>query len=200
MSRLSLIAVALICGAAAPPFGTPLTQADLAGAFAIPPDGAGLPQGNGTPVQGASVYAQHCAACHGDDLLGQKTIGAPALIGGRGTLNRVPKRGTPPGNLPVKTVESYWPYATTLFDYVKRAMPMNAPGSLSDDQIYAVSAFILARANIVPQNAVLDAQSLPAVRMPNRDGFVADYRVEKSKQVGGPVPGPPNPPSSFRLR
>jgi cytochrome c len=156
--------------------GTPITRADLAGMFAIPPSGAGLPPGSGTPAQGATVYAQACAACHGDALQGQKTIGAPALIGGRGTLARVPVLNTPPTNLPVKTVESYWPYATTLFDYIHRAMPMNAPGSLSNDQVYAVTAFILARANIVKQDAVIDARSLPAVQMPNRDGFVAAYQ------------------------
>jgi cytochrome c len=145
----------------------------------IPADGTGLPPGRGTPAQGAIVYAQSCAACHGEKLEGQKTIGAPALIGGRGTLNRVPKLGTPPTNLPVKTVESYWPYATTVFDYVRRAMPMTAPGSLSDDQVYAVTAYILAQARIVPADAVLDAKTLPAIRMPNRDGFVADYRPHR---------------------
>jgi cytochrome c len=157
--------------------GTPLTPADLAPVFAIPPSGAGLPPGSGTPAQGAAVYAQACAACHGDALQGQKTIGAPALIGGRSTLTRVPNLSTtPPTNLPVKTVESYWPYATTLFDYIKRAMPMNAPGSLSNDQVYAVSAYILARASIIGPNDKIDAATLPAVKMPNRNGFIADYK------------------------
>ena len=156
--------------------GTELTASDLAAAYSVPPDGAGLPPGSGTPAQGANVYAQACVACHGDALQGQKTIGAPALIGGRGTLARVPALGTPPGNLPVKTVESYWPYATTLFDYIRRAMPMNAPGSLTNDQVYSVSAYILARATIVKQDAVLDAKTLPGVQMPNRNGFVADYQ------------------------
>jgi cytochrome c len=149
--------------------GTKLTPSDLAGMFAIPPDGAGLPRGSGSVKQGAAVYAQQCATCHGDNLAGQqKTIGAPALIGGRGSLTKTP----------VKTVESYWPYATTLFDYIKRAMPMTAPGSLKDDQVYAVTAYILARAHIVPENAVLDAARLPEVRMPNRAGFVPDHRPE----------------------
>ena len=170
---------ALLLAAAGPQpmgVGTKLKPADLTGMYSIPPSGAGLPPGSGTPAQGQAIYAQACAACHGDALQGVKTIGAPALIGGRGTLNRVPKLGTPPSNLPVKTVESYWPYATTLFDYIKRAMPMNAPGSLDNNQVYAVSAFILARANIVKQDAVLNAATLPAIRMPNRDGFVADYK------------------------
>lgn len=142
--------------------GTKLTQADLAGMFAIPPDGFGLPPGQGTAAQGAAVYAEKCSACHGKDLEGVKAIGAPPLVGGRGTL----------ATKPLKTVESYWPYATTLFDYVKRAMPMNAPGSLSNDQVYAVSAYILARAHIVTEASIVDAKTLPQIRMPNRQGFV----------------------------
>ena len=146
--------------------GTKLTPADLAGTFAIPPDGTGLPAGRGSVDQGAAVYAEKCAACHGTDLQGMKAIGAPPLIGGRGSL----------ATKPLKTVESYWPYATTLFDYVNRAMPMNAPGSLSDDQVYAVSAYVLARAHIVPQALVMDAKTLPQIRMPNRDGFLDDMK------------------------
>jgi len=145
--------------------GTPLTPADLAGMASIPPDGAGLPPGRGSVAQGEAVYAGKCASCHGDTLQGTKAIGAPALIGGRGTL----------ATKPVKTVESYWPFATTLFDYVKRAMPMNAPGSLTNEQVYAVSAFILARAHIVPKDAVLDAHTLPKIVMPNRQGFVPNW-------------------------
>ena len=161
--------------------GTKITQGDLAGMFAIAPNGAGLPAGHGTSADGARVYAASCSACHGDNLQGQKAIGAPALIGGRGTLNRAPVLGSPPTNLPVKTVESYWPYATTVFDYIKRAMPMTAPGSLSNDDVYAVTAYILARANIIKQDAVVDATTLPAVQMPNRDGFVSDYSQVKRK-------------------
>jgi cytochrome c len=144
--------------------GTRLTAADLAEVFAIPPDGSGLPSGQGSVTQGAAVYAQVCAACHGENLQGTKTIGAPALIGGRGTLT----------TRPLKTVESYWPYATTLFDYIKRAMPMNAPGSLTNDQVYALCAYILARAHIVPQDAAMDAKTLPAVHMPNHGGFTSN--------------------------
>lgn len=149
--------------------GAPMGAADLSRFFAIPPDGAGLPAGRGTAAQGASVYRQHCASCHGNDLRGQKSIGAPALIGGRGTLT---------GSRPIRTVESYWPYATTLFDYVKRAMPLTAPGSLSDNQVYAVSAFILSQGGICVPADGLDAATLPRVLMPNRDGFVADHRPE----------------------
>lgn len=153
-------------GEAAIGLGTKLTPGDLAGVFAIPPDGAGLPAGQGSVSQGEAVYASQCAACHGDKLQGTKAIGAPALIGGRGTLT----------SKPLKTVESYWPFATTLFDYVKRAMPMNAPGSLTNDQVYAVTAYILARASIVPDDMVLDAKKLPHVQMPNREGFTPNWK------------------------
>src|SRR5205823_9429256 len=122
-------------------FGTTPSQGDLARFFAIPSDGRGLPPGKGTYAEGQKIYASSCAACHGDKLEGVPTagIGGDKLIGGRGTLT---------SGAPVKTVESYWPYATTIFDYVKRAMPFNAPGSLSDDQVYSVVAYILGEANI----------------------------------------------------
>jgi cytochrome c len=159
---LLLFAGAARAGSGAIGVGTPLTPADLAGVFSIPPSGAGLPRGQGSVSQGATVYVQKCAACHGENLQGNKAIAAPALIGGRGTLTMKP----------LKTVESYWPYATTLFDYVKRAMPMNAPGSLNNDEVYAVSAYILQRAHIVSDDAVINATTLPAVQMPKRAGFV----------------------------
>jgi mono/diheme cytochrome c family protein len=151
--------------------GTTPSQPDLAQFFAIPPDGRGLPAGKGTYADGQRLYAETCAACHGDKLQGIPTdgIGGDKLIGGRGTLNT---------EAPVKTIESYWPYASTIFDYVKRAMPFQAPGSLTDAQVYSVVAYILGEANIVPKNATLDATSLPKVAMPNRDGFVPDPRPE----------------------
>ncbi len=154
-------------GEAATGIGEKLTPADLEGEFAIPPDGAGLPAGQGSVSQGEAVYASQCAVCHGDKLQGTKAIGAPALIGGRGTIT----------SKPLRTVESYWPFATTLFDYLKRAMPMNAPGSLTNDQVYAVTGYILARANIVPNQMVLDAKTLPLVQMPNRNGFILNWRL-----------------------
>ncbi len=160
---------------AAPPvpvFGTPIWPADLAGEVSIPPSGAGLPAGHGTASDGALVYAGQCAACHGDKLQGVKATGGPALVGGRGTLT---------AKTPVKTVESSWPYATTLFDYVKRAMPFNAPGSLSDDQVYAVVAYILAQDKIVGADATMNAARLPKVRMPNAAGFVPDPRPDAPK-------------------
>jgi cytochrome c len=133
------------------------------------PDGRGLPPGSGTYAQGREVYMAQCAACHGEQLEGIPDMGGDKLIGGRGSLA---------SGSPVKTVESYWPYATTLFDYVKRAMPLVAPGSLSDDEVYAVSAFVLAEAGIIGQDQVMNATTLPEVVMPNRDGFIPDPRPD----------------------
>ena len=152
-------------------FGAEISPQDLAKYFAIPPDGRGLPPGAGTAAVGAKVFAENCAACHGDKLQGnpEKGIGGDRLLGGRGTLATA---------TPVKTVESYWPYPTTLFDYVKRAMPFSAPGSLSDDDVYSVVAYILSEAKIIKPTDVINAQTLPKVAMPNRDGFIPDARPE----------------------
>src|SRR6266852_8948011 len=130
--------------------GTAPSPQDLAQFYAIPPDGRGLPPGKGTYAEGQKVYADSCAVCHGDKLQGIPAagIGGDKLIGGRGTLT---------SEAPVKTVESYWPYATTLFDYVKRSMPFTAPGSLSDEQVYSVVAYILGEANILPKNSAVNA-------------------------------------------
>jgi mono/diheme cytochrome c family protein len=133
--------------------------------ISIGPAGAGLPPGRGTPKQGETVYAEKCVACHGE-----KGAGKPndQLVGGRGSLS-----GDQP---PVKTVGSFWPYATTLFDYIRRAMPLNAPKSLSDDEVYAVSAYILQLNGIIGETDAMDAQTLPQVQMPNRDGFIVFSR------------------------
>ena len=151
----------------APSFGTPIAPGDLRGEVSISPSGAQLPQGHGTAAEGAIVYAGQCAACHGDKLQGVKATGGPALVGGRSTLAT---------GKPIKTVESFWPYATTLFDYVRRAMPFNAPGSLSDAQVYAVVAYILVQDRVIAPGATIDATTLPKVRMPNAEGFVPDPR------------------------
>jgi mono/diheme cytochrome c family protein len=157
-------------------FGEPATEQDISKiAIAIAVDGKGLPPGSGDYAKGKQVYETACAACHGADLKGvaglpdMPTGAALRLIGGRGTLT---------SRRPIVTVESYWPYATTLFDYTRRAMPFTAPGSLTADDVYAVSAYILAEANIIDKSTVLDAQSLPKVQMPNRDGFIPDPRPE----------------------
>ena len=151
-------------------FGTRPSEAEL-GHFVSPlPDGRGLPQGSGSVLEGKSVYQQRCASCHGEKLQGGL---GDRLIGGRGTLVN-----DSPAKAPVKTVESYWPWPTTLFDYIKRAMPMAAPGSLTDDEVYALTAYILSQANIVSEDAIMSADTLPKVVMPNRDGFIPDHRPE----------------------
>jgi cytochrome c len=151
--------------------GKPVTEAELGAYFSIPPSGKGLPPGHGSAREGAAVFQEHCAACHGEKLQGNMApgIGADRLVGGRGSLA---------SENPIKTTESYWPYATTLFDYVKRAMPFNAPGSLTDDQVYAVVAYILSEGHVIRPDETLDAASLPKVQMPNRDGFIPDPRPE----------------------
>ena len=159
---------------------------------AVAPDGAGLPAGQGTAAEGRSVYAAKCAACHGKHLRGVEAAGGPALVGGRGTLA---------STNPLKTVESYWPHATTLFDYVRRAMPFNAPGSLGDAEVYAVTAFILAEGRIIPPKATIDARALPQVRMPNAGGFEPDPRPPEppvaptSKPVSKPTAKPTAKPT-----
>ena len=173
-SRLAAILIVAVLagparGGSAPvtDFGQAATAAEIARLTSIPPNGAGLPLGHGNATQGRDVFASQCSSCHGEKLEGVKEVGGPALVGGRDTLAT---------SKPIKTVESYWPYATTVFDYVRRAMPFNAPGSLSDDDVYAVTAYILASGGIVKSSQRLDAASLPQVAMPNRKGFVADPR------------------------
>ncbi len=132
--------------------------------ISIDPSGAGLPAGGGSARQGEAIFAAKCAACHGD-----KGAGKPndQLVGGRGTLA---------GDRPVKTVGSYWPYATTLFDYIRRAMPLNESKTLKDDEVYALVAYILQLNGIIGESDRLDAQTLPKVRMPNREGFAGFVR------------------------
>jgi len=157
-----LFAPAWLLAQNAPPYGLgrPASPQEIAGwDIDVRADGQGLPPGSGSVRDGMNVYAEHCAACHGD-----KGEGNPMdrLVGGTGTL-------ASPN--PVRTVGSFWPYATTLFDYVRRAMPFNAPESLTADQVYAVCAYILYLNQIVPAETVLDAATLPKVHMPNRNGF-----------------------------
>lgn len=143
------------------------------------PDGTGLPDGSGNVARGVQVYADNCTACHGDR--GQGAV-ADRLAGGWGSLASA---------RPIKTVGSFWPYATTLFDYVRRAMPYPAPQTLSDDETYAVVAYILNLNGLVPADATLDRSSLPAIRMPNRDGFVPDrefLNIRNSRQLSESKP------------
>jgi cytochrome c len=129
-------------------------------------DGRGLPAGSGSVSHGHDVFASQCAACHGEK--GEGGVG-DRLVGGQGTLATAK---------PVRTVGSYWPYAPTLFDYIRRAMPQTAPQSLSNDDVYAVSAYILSLNGIVPADAMLDAKTLAAIKMPNRAGFADDPRPD----------------------
>lgn len=125
----------------------------------ISPSGENLPEGSGTVAEGQEIYASTCVACHGET----GTEGPmDRLVGGQGSLDT---------ETPVKTVGSYWPYATTLYDYIHRAMPFDNPQSLTPDQVYAVTAYVLNMNGIVPDDAVLDKESLPKIEMPNRDSF-----------------------------
>jgi len=140
----------------------------------IGPTGVGLPAGSGTPEQGQVVYRMNCATCHGNDGEGNPPL-YPRLIGGqRGSFNFA--------NDPtmMRTIGNYWPYATTIFDYVRRAMPFGAPRSLTDDQYYAVTAYLLQREGIIQPGTVIDAKALPAVQMPARSHFVVDDRAGTS--------------------
>jgi len=151
-------------------FGSAVGEAEIAKVdIDVMPDGRGAPPGEGSYQQGKEVYEARCLACHGAELQGVKEAGGAPLIGGRGSLD---------SDAPKKTVESYWPYASTLFDYTKRAMPFDAPGSLTDPEVYAVVAFIFAEANIVDRSAMMNAEALASVEMPNRNGFIPDPRPD----------------------
>ncbi len=131
----------------------------MAGSITVYPDGQGLPAGAGDAKTGKALYQQHCAACHG--ITGTDSI-STALVGGTGTLTTAE---------PIRTVGSFWPYATTLFDYIQRAMPYNSPGSLEFDELYSITAYVLFLNEIVEEDAVLNQDSLAGVEMPNRNGF-----------------------------
>ncbi len=147
-----------------PGLGTPLTEDMISEVdYTILPNGNGLPMGSGTPVEGLKIYDTHCIACHGakgiDGING-------SLVGGLGSLS---------SNRPIKTVGSYWPYATTIFDYIRRAMPLTAPGSLSNDEVYAVTAYLLYLNQIINDIDEINSNTLPLIKMPNQDGFTWAY-------------------------
>jgi cytochrome c len=159
-SSLLVVAAALVfaSGAAAetPNLGQSITEADLAlWDLSVGPDGVGLPQGSGTPAQGKAVYEQKCELCHGKEASGGKNA----------TLVSTKDR----------TVTNYVPHATTIFDFTRRAMPWQQPKSLTADETYAVTAYLLALAKIIGENDVMNAETLPKVQMPNRNGFVSKY-------------------------
>ena len=136
----------------------------------IMPDGEGLPPGRGTVPEGKVVYETHCASCHG-----------PAGAGGSADQLAGATMGLT-SEYPEKTIGSYWPYATTLFDMTRRSMPMDKPGLLTDDEVYAVTAYLLYLNNIIDETAVMDATTLPRVKMPNREGFIDVYELEKGER------------------
>jgi hypothetical protein len=147
-----------------PGLGTPISETDIrAWDISIMPDGSGLPPGSGTPEEGARIFAAKCAACHGENAKGGVNA---ALVGGGPLTNGIET---------TKTIANFWPYATTLFDFTRRAMPWQQPRTLTDDEVYALTAYILALNKIIPENAVMNAETLPKVRMPNRDGFIARF-------------------------
>lgn len=152
-----------------PQLGVPVDAAAAAAQdFTILPDGRGLPEGSGSAMDGLVVYQKECALCHGQG--GQDGLN-DRLVGGEGSLA---------GDAPVKTIGSYWPYATTIFDYLRKAMPYHVPGSLDDDDVYGLTAYLLHENGIIGNDQVVDARSLPAVMMPNREGFVWAWPVSST--------------------
>jgi mono/diheme cytochrome c family protein len=154
---------ATVAFGAGPNLGQPIDQADLAPwDISILPDGSGLPPGSGTPAQGAPIYAQKCALCHGE--------------GGKGGISAAVVGGAPVTSMSsTKTIANFWPYATTLFDFIRRAMPYHQPRSLTDNEVYALTAYLLAANKLIGENDAMNAQTLPRVRMPNRDGFIPRF-------------------------
>jgi S-disulfanyl-L-cysteine oxidoreductase SoxD len=159
---VALCLLPAVCSAQGPNLGRAVTPDEVRRAdITVWPDGRGLPPGSGSVSAGAVVYAKNCQVCHGPQGAGKPQ---DQLTGGVGTLASAK---------PVKTSVSYWPSATTLFDYTRRAMPIISPQSLTNDEVYAVTAYLLSIDGIVPADTVLDAKSLPRVKMPNKDGFVS---------------------------
>jgi len=167
---IAAAALTLACAgvrAESPDLGRVATPDEVAAwDISIEPSGAGLPAGSGTARTGAAIFAAKCAGCHGETGGGKPN---DPLVGGAGSITT---------DKPVKTVGSYWPYATTLFDYIRRAMPLPNSKSLANDEVYALAAYILAQNKIIGEDDVMDARSLPQVKMPNREGFV---RFERGK-------------------
>jgi len=156
--------------------GRPATEAEIkAMDYTILPNGAGLPKGQGDASSGRTVFEQKCQECHGEHGEGQAGK-YPALVGGIGSLKSLN---------PIRTVGSYWPYATTLFDYVRRAMPYDHPRSLSTNEVYSVAAYVLFMNGIVKEDQELNEKTLPQVKMPNRDGFVPDARPDIKPAASG---------------
>ena len=177
--RMIFLAVALTLAfgsdavfAAGPNLGKPIAPGDFAEwDIDVEPSGAGLPAGGGTADQGAPIFAEQCSACHGEGGKGATTTtsGAPAAPP---VVSDVKRNGIDDTTL---TIANYWPYATTLFDYIRRAMPWTSPKSLTDDQVYALTAYILAQNKLIGAKETINAQTLPKVEMPNRAGFIPRF-------------------------
>ena len=169
---LAPLSLALSLGAGAalaqsPGLGKPLTEIDVKPCdISIMPDGTNLPPGSGTSAQGAKIYAEKCVACHAEGGKGGAYPGATALVGGPPLTNGIE---TP------KTIANYYAYATTVFDFIRRSMPATAPRTLKDDEVYALTAYILSLNKLIGENDVMDSKNLPAVKMPNRDNFILPY-------------------------
>ena len=160
---LALALVSSVALAQGPNLGKPVSPAEIAAwDISVSPDGGGLPPGSGTSAQGARIYAEKCVACHGEEGKGGRNI---ALVGGAPIRNMDSAR----------TIANFWPYATTLFDYTRRAMPWHLPRTLTNDEVYALTAYILALNKIIGDNDVMNADTLPKVKMPNRDGFMPRF-------------------------
>jgi len=166
LATLALALVSTGAFAAGPDLGKPITPAEIAAwDISISPAGAGLPPGSGTPAQGAVIFAQKCAMCHGENARGGTNV---ALVGG-GPIDRIEA---------VKTIANFWPYSTTLFDFIRRAMPWQQPRTLGNDEVYALTAYILAENKLIGAGEVMNARTLPQVKMPNRDGFIIRFPGE----------------------
>ena len=167
-TRNALTFVLMLCAgsafAAGPNLGKPVGAADLAAwDTSIMPDGSGLPAGSGTAAQGAAIYAKKCAACHGEEGKGATS----SAVRARGPIGSI--------NAAEKTIGNFWPHATTLFDFIRRAMPWQEPRTLTNDEVYALTAYLLLLNNVIGENDVMNAATLPRVRMPNRDGFIVRF-------------------------
>ena len=182
LRRLAGIVVLLVAAGEAPAaaqlptYGlgrSPTAEEIKAWDLTIPPDGQGLPSGSGTAALGKPIYVERCASCHGKEGEDPKYF---LLVGGRCTLATA---------RPIKTVGSFWQYATTLWSYIRRTQPFGEPGSLTADQVYAVTAYLLHLNGIIGEQDIIDAKTLPKIKMPNRDGFVPDSRPDTGKTSRG---------------
>ena len=167
----SAVLVAFVLGAGialaeGPNLGKPINAADMAAwDISFQPDGSGLPPGSGTPAEGGKIFAGGCAQCHGQD--GKGTPISPTPLVGGGPITDISAAS--------KTIGNFWPYPTTVFDYIRRAMPWQQPMTLTNDEVYALTAYIFASNKLIGENDAMDAKTLPKVRMPNRDGFIIRF-------------------------